>query len=47
MTKYVLVVGNPIDGLDFFGPFDSADDAGYYAESHRLDYWWVKVLLSV
>jgi len=39
----ILIVGNPIDGYEFFGPFASGDDAAEYM--YRIDYdggdWWV------
>lgn len=31
-TTCIIVVGNPIDGYKFFGPFDSYDDADVWAE---------------
>lgn len=24
---FIAIVGNPVDGFDFFGPFDSIEDA--------------------
>lgn len=43
MTKTILVHGDPIGGLHFTGPFDSAQDAADYAEQDRnvrSDTWW-------
>ena len=39
--KYLLVVGNPVFGLYFYGPFDEADEAIQYANDHILDLWHV------
>ncbi len=30
-TGYVIVVGNPIDGIDIYGPFDRRLDANDWA----------------
>lgn len=39
---WVLIVGNPFDGLRVFGPFDSTDEIdGYTEEHHAHDEWWV------
>ena len=35
--KYIIVVGNPIDGYNFFGPFETTDDAIRFHDDH-LDY---------
>lgn len=46
--KYMLVVGNPLQGLQFVGPFDSADDAAehmFRSGMEPLD-WWVGTLVS-
>ena len=42
MDEIIVVRGNPIDGLEFFGPFDSEDDATEWADNHRDSRdWWV------
>ena len=41
---YVLVVGNPIDGLQFVGPFPDHDAAVEYAERYEDQEWWVTSL---
>lgn len=42
MDQFVLVVGNPIDGVTLTGPFDDAEAASWWAE-HNFpnDTWWV------
>ncbi len=42
---YVIVVGNPFDGMNIIGPFDDAEFAGDYAQMlHRNEDWWVMKL---
>ncbi|KKM23346.1 hypothetical protein LCGC14_1616170 [marine sediment metagenome] len=39
---YVLVVGNPFDGLDLVGPFEDPDEASVWAvDEYKNDTWWV------
>ena len=42
MTNCVIVVGNPIDGISFFGPFETFNDAHNWAEG--LDEYWITSL---
>lgn len=43
--KYLVVVGNPIDGCEFYGPFDDDTAAEDWAERYRRnDTWWVSEL---
>jgi hypothetical protein len=38
---YLIIVGNPIDGLNIFGPFDTQEDALWYGENNHVDEdWW-------
>lgn len=39
--QFILVIGNPIDGLGFEGPFDSEHAATDYAEERLRVEWWV------
>lgn len=40
---FVVVIGNPFDGLSIHGPFDSHDDARQWAEDEGdSESWWVK-----
>jgi hypothetical protein len=44
-ANYLLIVGNPVDGFRFRGPFATAGDAGVWAESHDHEAdWWVAPL---
>lgn len=46
--KYIVVAGNPRDGLFFHGPFDKAEDALEYAENELRKFdWWLAPLESV
>lgn len=40
----VLVLGNPIDGINLVGMFASCEDAENYAEKHAEGEWWVTTL---
>lgn len=38
----ILVIGNPVDGIIFIGPFDDGEEAVEYAEvHHKNDEWWM------
>jgi hypothetical protein len=44
-TQYVLIVGNPIDGMSIYGPYDSTEDAESMAETISTDEtWWITEL---
>lgn len=46
--KHIIVVGNPVDGYEFYGPFDTSDDALRFHDS-ELDYgdhWEITQLKS-
>jgi hypothetical protein len=43
--KYILIYGNPVDGLKFEGPFDTFDDAEEEASWHN-DTWWIVDLIE-
>jgi hypothetical protein len=45
----VIVTGNPIDGLQFYGPFDTLQDAIAFANTdpHMPDEWWTAPLHAV
>jgi len=38
--KYILIIGNPIDGLKFEGPFEDFEEAEMHAE-FQDDTWWI------
>lgn len=42
---YIIIEGNPVDGLQFFGPFPSAEAAQEWAERELADqeYWGARL----
>lgn len=42
-NKYVIVIGNPFDGMTVVGPFDDPDTASAYGEDQEDD-WWIVTL---
>ncbi len=38
--SYILATGNPKDGFQYIGPFDTADEASGYALDHLSYEWW-------
>jgi hypothetical protein len=48
-TKYIIVCGNPIAGLEFYGPFDTIEEATTFVNNdpHLPNEWWTASLLSV
>ena len=40
LIMYVLVVGNPFDGLELYGPFRTPPEAHEFAENWFLDEDW-------
>ena len=46
--RCILVVGGPNLGFQFYGPFDTEDDAINYAETIEFDeIWWISHLNAV
>lgn len=43
-VQHILVVGNPVDGLQFIGPFGDAEDAFHFADRMNLSEWWCSSL---
>jgi hypothetical protein len=38
--QHIVVIGNPVDGFSFFGPFESFEDAEWFGD--RVDgEWWI------
>jgi hypothetical protein len=43
--QFIIIYGNPIDGLSHVGPFYSRDDAIEYAISEPYNgNWWISML---
>lgn len=43
MNQFVIVIGNPIDGISLYGPFDDIEEAHEWAENNS-DEWWCAML---
>lgn len=42
MSVYIVITGNPIDGLRHTGPFDSAEEAIEWGEQEaKPGEWWL------
>ena len=41
MLKYIIIVGNVVDGLRFYGPYDTAEDANEIADNAFKNEDWV------
>jgi len=46
MNSAIIIYGNVVDGLNFFGPFDDVSSAATWAEANKLDEWVVTELSS-
>lgn len=45
MGLHILVVGNPVDGLKFYGPFATRDEANEWGDTISREFdWWVAPL---
>jgi len=45
---WIVIVGNPLDGLAFHGPFEYSDYAVDWAEIYAVDSdWWVSEVAPV
>lgn len=43
---FVVIAGNVVDGLTFFGPFENQEEANQYAEDQLRKEDWVVALLN-
>lgn len=42
---HIIVTGNPVEGFEFIGPFDSDVDAARYGnEDPDMEEWWISPL---
>lgn len=46
---YVILCGNPVDGLSVYGPFHTSEEANEWAdrELRNADSWWVTDLVQL
>lgn len=40
----IIVMGTPVDGFEFIGPFMSSEDAANYADKIDGGDWWITSL---
>ncbi len=42
MEQFILAYGNPADGFEYIGTFNSADEANEYAHIYAIGLdWWI------
>jgi hypothetical protein len=41
MEKYAVAVGEMFDAISFYGPFDTFEDAEYWAGNNASLNWWI------
>lgn len=41
MSKWILLIGNPIEGMVCTGPFDDSEEAIKAGDTVRNQSWWV------
>ena len=41
--RYILIFGNPVDGFNYRGPFDTHEDAHNYGDP-IIEEWWIAEL---
>lgn len=47
MEKYIVIMGNPVDGFDYIGPFNSFDEADEYVANERNpENFWIAQLAT-
>lgn len=47
ICPWIVIMGNPIDGFMFFGPFKTYDDALIWAGKQPDEVWWVEQLSDI
>jgi hypothetical protein len=46
MPKFIVIAGNPVEGLLYFGPYDSFDEACKDNDTPGDHEWWVAELID-
>lgn len=44
MTTTIAIVGNPVDGMSFYGPFTTAEEANDWCSDEVTLDWWTATL---
>lgn len=48
MARYLVVLGNPVEGLTFYGPFSDYDAACEWTDKECRDVeWWIAPITSI
>ncbi len=47
MSVIILIVGDPVNGFQFIGPFDSEDDAIRHGDIHYSESTWTSGYLNL
>jgi hypothetical protein len=42
--QYIIICGNPADGFNYIGPFESRDEASAHAANDTPAEWWIVAL---
>lgn len=42
----IVIIGNPIDGFEYYGPFDTHQQAADWGEDLVSGDWWVTIVES-
>ena len=42
---FIIIIGDPHDGFEHIGPFETVDDASTYAEARYKCAWWIAALI--
>lgn len=40
MGMHVVIVGNPVGGFRYYGPFTTGEEGVEWASENLDDYWW-------
>ena len=46
MTKFIAIAGNPVEGLLYYGPYDSFEAACSDNDSPGEHDWWIAELID-
>lgn len=44
MGMHILIIGNPVDGFEYYGPFKTGEEAIAYGEDRLGGDWWIAPL---
>ena len=48
-NQFLIILGNPVDGYNYVGPFASSDEANDWGERNEAKYeteWWITCLVT-